>query len=132
MRNDACVLDTSFVSALLIDDVHTQDAMEKFSLFSSGYFYIPLSVLLEFSVAYKGQAFAQQAMELLSEVMANIDYEIVFFDKDFLNEYMDVNELLSVTVKPMDLTILTCAVKYQVPLLTFDKKLAAISETLVK
>jgi predicted nucleic acid-binding protein len=134
MQNDSesMVLDTSFISSLYkIDDALHDRAVEIYSKQVSGSeIFVPVTVILELSLLHEAYTKYINFQKYLNALNFSIYYLDIFFEAElqtFLKKEIYSNKS---KLKPMDLSVLLCALSNKSRLITFDKKLLKVWEKL--
>jgi len=123
ITTNTLVLDTSFISALLVEnDVHHQAAHATLSALESPYFFIPMAVILELGtlpLAIENNDY----FNAIDQFLSAISYTLIEYDKDFSEYFIALTKHYGHKVKPFDFSILVCCVRVHGELLSFDEKL---------
>jgi len=118
------VLDTSFLSALYnTKDVNHKEALDISKNIDVNNLLIPFIVIAELANFKQNEKFR----ELLLKETMNIASEIPSLDENDLEEYLPFIENLPNSMTAIDSMILFLSVKYNVQLVSFDKRMMKIA-----
>lgn len=130
MKSSTYVLDTSFISALLVeDDGNYLKAKNIFAELPDAYsVIIPRTVELELLVGV-----AQEIIEPISfyNLWQYLKVILVDIDANFIEEYSHFLTKNKLRLKPIDSSVVFLAIKENAQLLTFDYKLETVYNKLL-